>query len=78
MAKRIVPKEKVLNRLKIILAQKSKTNLWLAEQMGKNIATVSEWCTNTKQPKLENLYKIARILDVEVRKLIVPTKEKED
>jgi len=78
MAKRIVPPEKIFNRLKIVLAEKLKTNVWLAEQMDINIATVSEWCTNTKQPKMETLYKIAKILDVEVRKLIVPTKEKEE
>lgn len=69
---------KAANRLKIILAQKSKTNKWLAQQLGVNEPTVSQWCTNNAQPSLETFYAIAAALDVEVRKLIVPTKEQED
>lgn len=69
---------KAANRLKIILAQKSKTNKWLAQKLGVNEPTVSQWCTNNAQPSLETFYTIAAALDVEVRKLIVPTKEQED
>lgn len=43
---------KDLNRLKVVLAEKKRTNKWLAEQLGKNVTTVSKWCTNTSQPDL--------------------------
>ena len=46
---------KDLNRLKVVLAEKKKTNKWLAEQLGKDPATISKWCTNSAQPNLENL-----------------------
>ena len=64
---------KDLNRLKVVLAEKKRTNKWLAEQLGKDPATISKWCTNTAQPSLETLISIAKILDVDVRELIVPT-----
>lgn len=59
-----------LNRLKVVLADKKRTNKWLAEQLGKDPATVSKWCTNTCQPDLENLMKIARLLEVDVNELL--------
>lgn len=61
---------KDLNRLKVVLAEKKRTNKWLAEQLGKDPATVSKWCTNSAQPSLENLMEIARCLGVEVNELI--------
>ncbi len=71
-------KKKALNRIKIVLAQKSKANKWLAEKLDVNPPTVSQWCGNKTQPSLETFYQIAEILDVEVRKLFVPTKEKDE
>lgn len=68
-------KKKALNRIKIVLAQKSKTNKWLAEKLDVNPPTVSQWCGNKTQPALETFYQIAEVLNVEVRKLFVPTKE---
>ena len=59
-----------INRLKVVLAEKNKKGKWLAEQLGKNEATVSRWCSNTTQPSLEMLVKIAELLDVETRELI--------
>lgn len=59
-----------INRLKIVLVEKDKTGKWLAGQLGKNEATVSRWCSNTSQPSLEMLMKIAAILNVDARKLI--------
>lgn len=59
-----------INRLKIVLVEKGKTGKWLAGQLGKNEATVSRWCSNTSQPSLEMLMKIAAILNVNARKLI--------
>lgn len=59
-----------INRLKIVLAEQNKTGKWLAEQLGKNEATVSRWCSNTSQPSLEMLLRIADVLNIDVRKLI--------
>ena len=61
---------KDLNRLKVVLAEKKRTNKWLAEQLGKDPATVSKWCTNSAQPNLENLMEIAKVLDVDVNELL--------
>ncbi len=61
---------KDLNRIKIVLVEKKKTSRWLAEQLGKNISTVSKWCTNTSQPDLQTLDKIAELLNCDKRKLI--------
>jgi DNA-binding Xre family transcriptional regulator len=61
---------KDLNRLKVVLAEKKRTNKWLAEQLGKDPATISKWCTNNAQPTLENLLDIARCLDVTVNDLV--------
>lgn len=59
-----------INRLKIVLVEQGKTGKWLAGQLGKNEATVSRWCSNTSQPSLEMLMKIAAILNVDARRLI--------
>lgn len=67
--------KRILNRIKGVLADKDKTNLWLAEKLGKNKSTVSKWCTNDQQPTLETLFDIAEVLDVEVSELLV-TKQK--
>ena len=61
---------KDINRLKVALAEKKRTNKWLAEQLGKDQAMVSKWCTNTAQPSLEMLMKIAKVLEVEVKDLL--------
>lgn len=62
--------EKDINRIKIVLVEKKKTGKWLAEQLGKDPATVSKWCTNAAQPSLETLLQIAKCLDVEVKDLL--------
>jgi transcriptional regulator with XRE-family HTH domain len=61
-----------LNRIKVVLVEKKKTNKWLAEQLGKDAATVSKWCTNNAQPSLETLLEVAKVLEVDPRELIVP------
>lgn len=61
---------KNLNRIKVVLAEKQRSNKWLAEQLGKGPATVSKWCTNSAQPNLENLVEIAKCLSVDVSELI--------
>jgi len=67
--------KKQINRLKIVLVEQSRTNKWLAEQLGKNITTVSRWCTNETQPGIETMIQIAEILKVDVRELLVSTKQ---
>jgi len=62
------------NRLKIVLAEKERTGIWLSEQMGHSISTVSRWMTNKVQPSVEQLYEIARHLDVDVKELLVLSK----
>ena len=66
---------KDLNRIKVVLVEKKRTNKWLAEQMKKDAATVSKWCTNSNQPDLATLFQIAQLLDVDVRELINKSKE---
>lgn len=66
---------KYINRLKVVLAEQHKTNLWLAKTLGKDPATVSKWCTNTAQPSLETLTAIAECLNVDVRSLLNATSE---
>lgn len=59
-----------INRLKVVLAEKKRTNKWLCEQLNVNPSTVSKWCTNGSQPDLETLVKISHLLDVELGDLI--------
>jgi len=66
----------VYNRIKAVIAEQGKTNNWLAEQLGMNRTTVSKWCRNDMQPRVETLFEIARVLDVEVCELLVSTKGK--
>ncbi len=66
--------KKAINRLKAVLAEQSKTNKWLAEQLNKNETTISRWCTNEIQPSMDNLVSIATLLKVDVRELINSTK----
>ena len=65
-----------INRLKVVLAEQKRTNTWLAEQLGKDPASVSKWCTNASQPSLETLVEIARSLNVDVKDLLWSTKER--
>ena len=65
---------KDLNRIKVVLVEHKRTNKWLAEQLGKDPATVSKWCTNTSQPDLSTLKKVAELLDVDVKDLLWSTK----
>ena len=62
---------KNLNRLKAVLADASQTNKWLAEQLGKSFSTTNAYCCNRQQPNLDTLYKIAKLLSVELKDLIV-------
>ena len=65
---------KEINRIKVVLVEKKRTSKWLSEQLRKDSATISKWCTNTSQPDLVTLTKVAALLDVDVRQLINKTK----
>lgn len=65
---------KEINRLKAVLIEQEKTGRWLAENLGKDTATVSRWCNNHAQPSVETFTRIAELLDVDVRELINKTK----
>ncbi|MEQ2674305.1 helix-turn-helix transcriptional regulator [Bacteroides vulgatus] len=60
-----------INRIKLVLVEKKRTSKWLSEQMGVNPSTVSKWCTNTSQPDIASLLKIADLLEVDIKELIV-------
>ena len=59
-----------INRIKVVLVDKRKTNKWLAEQLNVVPSTVSKWCTNDAQPSLETLMQISRLLEVKVDDLL--------
>ena len=61
---------KDISRIKVDLVDKKKTNKWLAEQLGKDQTTISKWCTNTSQPNIDSLMKIAKLLGVELAELV--------
>lgn len=64
-----------LNRLKVVLVEKGKTGRWLAGELGKSNCTVSKWCSNSIQPDLQTLDKISKLLDVNIKDLLVDNKE---
>ena len=66
--------KEVYNRVKAVLAEKGKTNNWLADQLEMNRTTVSKWCRNEMQPRVETLFQISKVLDLDVRELLVSTK----
>jgi DNA-binding Xre family transcriptional regulator len=70
----LLPMAKDINRIKVVLVEQKRTGKWLAEQMGKDQATVSKWCTNTSQPDLPTLTKVAEILNVDIKELLNSTK----
>lgn len=62
-----------INRIKVVLTEEKKTSLWLSQQLNVNRTTVSKWCTNSNQPDLRTLVKIAEVLNVDVRSLLHKT-----
>ena len=61
---------KQLNRIKVVLVEKRRTGVWLAEQLGVSPVTISKWCSNTTQPTLQTLDKIAELLEIDMRELL--------
>ncbi|MDR0698891.1 MAG: helix-turn-helix transcriptional regulator [Tannerella sp.] len=68
--------EQRINRLKVVLVERNKTGKWLAETLNMNPASISRWCSNKTQPSLDTLSEIAKVLDVDIRDLLVPTKKR--
>lgn len=66
--------KKVYNRIKAVLAENGKTSNWLASELNVNITTVSKWCRNEMQPRVDSLFSVAEALDVDVRDLLVSNK----
>jgi DNA-binding Xre family transcriptional regulator len=66
---------KEINRLKVVLVEQKRTGKWLAETLGKNEATVLRWCTNETQSSLDTLLEIAKALNVDIKELLVSSKE---
>lgn len=64
-----------INRLKVVLVEQKRTGKWLAEILDKNEATVSRWCTNESQPSLDTLLRIAEVLNVDIRDLLISSKK---
>ncbi len=65
-----------INRIKVVLVEKKKTSRWLATQLNVTPSTVSKWCTNSSQPDLATVLRIADLLQVDIRELIVPEYKK--
>jgi len=66
--------KRLINRIRVVLAEQDRTNKWLAEKVDKNRTTVSRWCTNDMQPSLETLVEIGEALEVDVRQLLISTR----
>ena len=67
--------ERDINRIKLVLVEKKRTAKWLAEELKKDPATISKWCTNSSQPSLETLLEIANFLEVDIKELLNSSKE---
>ena len=66
---------KDINRIKVVLVEKKRTSKWLAGELGKDPATISKWCTNSSQPDLQTLTKVAQRLDVDISELLNKTEK---
>ena len=60
-----------MNRIKEVLKEQGRSQKWLAEQIGKSTVMVTNYCTNKSQPKIELLYRIAEVLQVTAKDLLV-------
>ncbi len=66
---------KDINRIKVVLVEKKRTSKWLANELGKDPATISKWCTNSSQPDLATLTRVAQLLDVDISELLNKTEK---
>lgn len=63
-----------MNRIKQVLVQKGIKQVWLADKLGKSYNVVNGYVQNRNQPSIEILYEIAKILDVDVKELLISSK----
>ena len=61
---------KKIYRLKLVLVEKKRTGVWLAQELGVSPVTISKWCSNITQPSLSTLSKIADLLEIDPRVLL--------
>lgn len=73
-----MPHKQGMNRIKEVLKEQGRTQTWLAEKIEKSYVVVTNYCNNNAQPSIEILRKIAKVLNVDVRELLVPTKADEE
>lgn len=73
-----MPDKQGMNRIKEVLKEQGRTQTWLAEKIEKSYVVVTNYCNNNAQPSIEVLRKIAKVLNVDVRELLVPTKDNEE
>ena len=66
---------KDINSIRVVLVEKKRTSKWLAGELGKDPATISKWCTNSSQPDLQTLTKVAQLLDVDISELLNKTEK---
>lgn len=64
-----------MNKIKLILKEQGRSQIWLADRLGLSTVTITNYCNNKNQPKMETLYEIAGLLDVDVKDLIVSSKK---
>ena len=64
-----------MNRIKEVLNEKGIKQVWLSEKLGKSYNMVNGYVTNKRQPSIDQLYKIAGLLNVEAKELLVDNKE---
>ena len=60
-----------INRIKLVLVEKKRTSKCLSEQLGVTPSTISKWCTNSSQPDISNLLRVAKLLEVDIKELLV-------
>ena len=65
-----------MNRIKLVLKDKGIKQTWLAEKLDKSFSMVNDYCNNRRQPSIEDLYRIAKILDVKAKDLLIDKEEK--
>ena len=67
-----------MNRIKEVLKEQGRTQTWLADKIGKSYVVVTKYCNNHTQPTIQVLTKISEVLDVDIRELLVPTKNRNE
>jgi transcriptional regulator with XRE-family HTH domain len=67
-----------MNRIKVVLEEKGIKQVWLAKKLGKSYNMINSYVQNRRQPSIEDLYKIAKLLNVEARDLLMKSLKTND